>query len=72
MNTPVTRRYSLRLASKAHSAAIRCAATAESIDTPNRITRSQSHDGRVSGAARRSARLAAKPRISYAGMDCDE
>lgn len=69
MNAPVTRRYSLLLASKAHSAAIHCAATISSIGTPKRITRSQSHDGL---ATRRSARLANKPRVSYAGMDCDD
>lgn len=63
-----TRRYSLRIASKANSFA-----AAVSTDTTGRVTRSCATAGSgCQSRIRRSARLAAKPRVCYEGMDCEE
>jgi hypothetical protein len=73
MNAPcATRRFSLRLASKAHSAAGVACAAAVSAGSTGRVTRSGATAGASNNRLRRSARLAAKPRICYEGMDCEE
>jgi hypothetical protein len=76
MNAPAVacanRRYSLRLASKAHTAAVSACAAAVSAGRSDRVTRSGSGISAGAGRPRRSARLAGKPRVCYEGMDCEE
>jgi hypothetical protein len=71
MNAPAVacanRRYSLRLASKAHAAAV-------SVGRSERVTRSGAGAtaGILQNRLRRSARLAGKPRVCYEGMDSED
>lgn len=71
MNAPIARRYSLRLASKAHSAAGVACAAAVSAGSTGRVTRSGFAATAGASRTRRSARLAAKPRVCYEGMDSE-
>lgn len=75
MNAPcITRRYSQRLASKSHAAAPAACAAAVSAGSSGRVTRSGAtvFAATAGHRLRRSARLAAKPRVCYEGMDCED
>lgn len=68
MNAPTARRYSLRIASKSGASDNHSVISVPSCTGPRRSSRAAV----AIAKARRSARLAKLPRVSYAGMDGDE